>query len=152
MTKLKILSFLWILSFFGCDKPISDIPTIRFVSNSKSVMVQNGQDSTFVKFEFEDGDGDIGSDMQDNIFIKDARNGQIIAQRRLPNYTTNPIYKKGEITLVIHAPCCIYPNGTACTPNTTVLQNKTKFILQIQDNAGNYSNEISTPEITLDCL
>lgn len=115
-------------------------------------MVQNGQDSTFVKFEFEDGDGDIGSDLQDNIFVKDARNGQIIAQRRLPNYTTNPIYKQGEITLVIHAPCCIYPNGTACTPNPTVLQNKTKFILQIQDNAGNYSNEISTSEITLDCL
>lgn len=152
MTKLKILPFLLILSFWGCEEYQSEVPQLTFISNSKSILAQNNQDSTFVKFAFEDGDGDIGNDTMDNIFVRDARNGQIIVQERIPNFTNTNSYKEGELTLVIHAPCCIYADGSSCYPNPTAPSNKTRFLIQLRDNAGNWSNEIESPEITIDCL
>jgi hypothetical protein len=152
MQALKILSFLLIFSFWGCDKYQSDIPRITFISNSKSILTQNNQDSTFVKFSFEDGDGDVGNDTTDNIFIRDARNGQIIVRKRIPNFANTTSYKEGELTLVIKSPCCIYPDGSSCYPNSNIPNDKTRLLIQMKDNAGNWSNEISSPEITIDCL
>lgn len=150
---LKIYFFLSVLLLGACSKKRSKIPKIKLISNSKQFMVQNGQDSTYIIFFFEDGDGNIGSDFDNNISIKDSRTDSIIAQYRIPNYTNSSTnYKSGEISLVLHSQCCVYPNGNSCGTNTNFPSQSMHYIIQIVDQAGNYSNEIKTPTITIDCL
>jgi len=143
-----------IISFFSCDKNKSKVPSIAFVSISQSFMVQNAQDSAYLRFSFSDGDGDLGSDTDDNVFVKDSRTGAVIAKFRIPNYTGNQnnSAREGEVTVIVYPPCCIYPDSTSCTPSTVFPTRKMKYLIQVIDEAGNYSNEIETDEITLDCL
>ncbi len=151
---MKPIIILFVMVMFGgCTKSTSKIPHINFISNSKQFMLQNGQDSTYLKFYFEDGDGDIGSDFDNNVMIKDARTGLILSQHRIPNYTDNTgNYRSGEVTLLLYSACCIYPNNTACISNLAFPTRTMEYIIQIKDEAGNYSNEIKTPKITLDCF
>lgn len=117
-------------------------------------MPQGGTDSLYLKFSFKDGDGDIGSDKIDNVFVSDSRTDSIIAAYRIPDYlgsTPNNSSREGEITLVIYSQCCIYSNGSSCQPNTVEPEQTMTYEIQIQDKAGNYSNKIQTSELTLEC-
>lgn len=154
---LKIAPFLFllmILSFFCCNNKQSNIPYVEFVSVSKYFMSQNGTDSLYLKFKFTDGNGDIGNDSSDNIFVKDSRNGSIIATYKIPNYLEanhNNSARTGEITVLAYSACCIYPDSSACYANITIPTTKMKYQLQIKDEAGNYSNITESDEITLEC-
>ncbi len=153
----KITSFLFLLTivcFFSCDDKYSSTPSIEFVSISKSYMLQNGADSSYLKFNFTDGDGNIGSDTTDNIFVKDARTGLLIAKYKIPDYlgnNPNNSARTGEITLIVYSQCCIYPDSSACYNSTTFPTRTMKYQIQIQDQAGNYSNIIESSEVTLEC-
>jgi hypothetical protein len=155
--RLKITSFLFlitILYFFSCGEKPSNIPSLEFVSVSKSYMVQGGQDSLYLKFKFTDGDGNIGSDTSDNIFVSDQRTGVIIASYKLPDYIgTNPnnSSRTGELTLIVYSQCCIYNNGTSCQASTSQPTKDMRYEVQVVDQDGNYSNVMETDEIILEC-
>jgi|VirMetMinimDraft_7_1064189.scaffolds.fasta_scaffold125983_2 hypothetical protein len=155
--RLKITPFLFlitILYFFSCgDKP-SDTPSVEFVSVSKSYMVQGGLDSLYLKFKFTDGDGNIGSDTSDNIFVSDQRTGVVIASYKLPDYlgnNPNNSSRTGEITLIVYSQCCIYDNGTSCQVSTSEPTKNMRYEVQVVDQVGNYSNVMETDEIILEC-
>lgn len=146
------LAFLFSLSLFSCQEKYSTTPILTFSELSKSFMTQNGTDSLFLTFLFEDGDGDIGSDTSKNIVVKDSRNGSILASYKVPDYLlNNSSSRKGSITLVVYSPCCHYPNGTSCQPSTTYPTDKMQYEIQLQDRAGNWSNIIQSDFVTLEC-
>lgn len=155
--RLKITSFFLlctIVHFFSCTDQKSHIPHIEFVSVSNNYMVQNGVDSLFLKFKFTDGNGDLGSDTTDNIFVKDSRTGLIIANYKIPDYlgnNPNNSCRTGEISLVVYSQCCIYPDSSSCYSSTLFPTRPMKYQIQIQDQAGNYSNIIESSEIILEC-
>ncbi len=125
---------------------------LTFSEISKSFMTQNGADSLFLTFEFEDGNGDLGSDTSENIIVTDPRNGMTLATYKFPDYIiNNNSSRKGSVTLVLYAPCCIYPNGSSCQPSTTYPTNTFRYEIQLQDRAGNWSNVIESTPITLEC-
>ena len=137
----------------ACDKEVSKIPKIGLINNSKQFMVQNGQDSTYIRFSFEDGDGNLSSDTSDNILVRDGRTVQIIATHRIPPYTGSiGNIHRGEATIVVHSQCCIYPDSTSCNPSTIFPTRTMYYTIQVIDRAGNLSNKIESPTITLDCL
>jgi len=155
----KILSFLTlilIISLFSCEKnKYPDEPQIEFISQSKDLMKQNGMDSMLIIIGYTDGDGDIGSDSIDNIFLKDKRNEQIIATYRFPNdQVSNPgNYRKGELQLIVYSGCCIYsnPNVADCTPNTNQPTDTMRYIIEIKDRSGKMSNRIESEDLILEC-
>jgi len=155
--RLKITPFLFlitILYFFSCGEKPSNTPSLEFVSLSKNYMVQGGVDSLYLKFKFTDEDGDIGSNTSDNISVSDSRTGAVIASYKLPDYVgTNPnnSSRTGEITLIVYSQCCIYANGTSCQPSTVEPTGTMHYKIQVVDQAGNYSNEIQTDEVILEC-
>ncbi|CAA6814865.1 MAG: Unknown protein [uncultured Aureispira sp.] len=155
--RLKITPFLFlitILYFFSCGEKPSNTPTLEFVSLSKNYMVQGGIDSLYLKFKFTDGDGNIGSDTNNNIFVSDPRTGAVIASYKLPNFIgTNPnnSSRTGEITLIVYSQCCIYINGSSCQPSTSQPTDAMRYKVQVVDQDGNYSNEMETDEIILEC-
>ena len=134
-----------------------DEPQITFLNLSKTVLKQGSlfEDSTFVRFEFTDGDGDLGDEEQVNIFLKDQRDTS-------DNFTTFKIPFipeegagngiSGEITLLLYTSCCIYENGQApCTINNAETTDSLVYDLFIEDRAGNPSNQITLPPIILLC-
>lgn len=155
--RLKLIPFLVLLcigGFFSCQKDCPPIPSIEFVSISTDYMVQNGTDSLFLKFKFTDGDGNLGSNTDNNIFIKDSRTGQTVAEYKIPDYlgtSTNNSCRTGEISLVVYSQCCIYPDSSSCYYNQLFPTNTMNYQIQIQDQAGNLSNIIESDPITLDC-
>jgi hypothetical protein len=155
--RLKITSFLFlvtILYFFSCGEKSSNTPFVEFVSVSKNYMVQGGVDSLYLKFKFTDGDGNIGSDTSDNIFVSDSRTGVVIASYKLPDYlgnNSNNTSRTGEITLIVYSQCCIYSNSSSCQPSTTEPTKDMRYEIQVVDQVGNYSNVMETDEIILEC-
>jgi len=155
--RLKITPFLFlitILYFFSCGEKPSNTPSLEFVSLSKTYMVQGGLDSLYLKFRFTDGNGNIGSDTSDNIFVSDSRTGAVIASYKLPNYSgnnSNNSSRTGEITLIVYSQCCIYINGSSCQPSTTQPTKTMYYKVQVVDQDGNYSNEMQTDDIILEC-
>ncbi len=148
------LLLLYFVSFFSCDKATSKIPFVEFVSVSKSYMVQNSGDSLFLVFSFTDGDGNLGSDTSDNIFVKDSRNGLNIATYKLPDYLGNNntnSSRSGEVSIVVYAQCCIFPDSSSCYSSTQFPERSMKYQVQVVDNEGNYSNIMESSEITLEC-
>ena len=154
---IKLTSFLLLITivcFFSCDDKSSDTPYIEFVSVSKSYLSQNGADSLYFKFSFTDGDGNIGSDTTDNVFVKDSRTGLNVSSYKIPDYlgnNSNNSSRSGEVTIIVYSQCCIFPDTTSCHSSTIYPTGIMKYQLQIKDQEGNYSNIIESNEITLEC-
>lgn len=147
-----------IFSVWGCikapDYPIE--PVIEFAGLTKDTLQQDqfNTDSLIVVMTFTDGDGDLGSDNEVNVFVTDLRDGFISDRFRIPRLddagSNNGI--SGEIYLTLYTTCCTYPNGAPpCEPSTQFPTNKLSYEIYIMDQAGNKSNVITTPEITLRC-
>lgn len=155
MKRLFLLSTVLLLSFFwvACKKKYPPTPEIEFLSISKNFLSQNGADSLQIKFSFVDGDGDIGNETTDNVFVYDARTEQLIATYRIPEYTENTkyTYRKGEIALIVYSQCCIYPDSSQCYANSTYPLDSMTYLIKVQDKTGNFSNTIETDIVQLDC-
>ena len=139
----------------------SDSPEIEFISFTNLTMNQAplNSDTTILSLKFTDGDGDIGFEMGtpgENIFIIDNRTNEIFDRFRAPAIPPQGANNgvSGEINMVLLNTCCVFPPQDSipnCESPDQFPTNELTFTVYIQDRAGNRSNEIVTPAITLNC-
>lgn len=119
----------------------SNVPFIKMIDVSATTILQF-KDSLVIRFEYTDGDGDIGelNPDQNDLQIKDKR------LNKADFYFVKPlsppgseIKTKGIIAVQIKNTFLL---GTANSETTT-------FELKLKDRAGNWSNGIITPIITI---
>lgn len=145
MTKYINISFLLIVSLYGTsckkDSAVSSVPVIKFL-DVNSTSIKEFKDSLVLRFEYSDADGDIGEDNPDknDLFIKD---------RRLANadyYFVKPLSPPGsEIKIKGIISVQIKNTFLLGTGNSEL----TQFDIKLRDRAGNWSNSINTPNITI---
>ncbi len=119
----------------------SDVPFIKFVSVSATTVLQF-KDSLEITFEYSDANGDIGETDPDlnDIMIKDKRLSKADYYFIKPLSPPNTSIKtKGTIAVQMKNTFLL---GTANSETTT-------FELKLKDRAGNWSNSIFTPTITI---
>ena len=131
--------------FSSCENDdgpaFSTVPEIGLIGIAPDTVVQF-EDVLVITIEYKDGDGDIGHEDPDvnSIFVRDAR---------LENYDgfyigpIAPIGQEVAITgqLNIEFPA-LFLFGSGNTESTF-------FYIYLEDRAGNQSNEIITPTITI---
>ncbi len=152
------LLFVLIGFTFSCVKQdtFSNVPAIEFLGQTKTMLHQGAlmEDSLYIKFSFQDGDGDIGDTDSINVFVTDTRQN-FASSYRLPNLTNNSsgTSLEGEITMLLFTTCCLYDNNSQapCTPSTTQPTDEVIYTIQIKDRAGHLSNVISLNPITVMC-
>lgn len=148
MLKAKKLGlFILIIVFYtGCKKkkdPVFSIsPAIELVSANPTTLTQFQDSLTFV-IQYEDGDGDIGFDHPDSLSF-------IIHDGRL----TEP--DKFHIKPLAPPNTTLAITGTLTATLPTIfllgsenIAEKTIFSIKIKDRAGNWSNTIFSPVITI---
>ena len=142
----------------ACIQPpdYPDIPELELIGLTKDTVMQSSlnEDSVIVVLSFTDGDGNIGSDDSLNVFVTDLRDGFLAHKFRMPTIpeegANNGI--SGELSITIYSTCCVYPNGEPpCNPSTQFPTNTIQYGIYIRDNAGNNSNTVETPPITVLC-
>lgn len=115
------------------------------------------EDSLFVIFSFEDGDGDIGRTSQaqaNNVFFIDRRTGTLDNSYGIPAIPEEGAANgvKGEVEILLYTTCCIFPDGAdPCTANPAYPVDTIAYDIYITDRAGHRSNTITTPPIMLRC-
>ena len=150
--------FLVLLTLGACikapDYPIE--PVIELLGITSDTMIQDNfnSDSTIVVISFTDGDGDIGSDNNLNVFVTDLRDNFVSDQYRIPRLdkpgSSNGI--SGELSITLYTTCCTYPNGAPpCEPSSQFPTNTLSYEIYMLDQAGHKSNIIRTPPIILKC-
>lgn len=121
--------------------PPSEIPEIQLISVSP-VNVKAHQQEIVFKLEYTDGDGDLGSnnDTDRNVFVRDNRidvTHEFRLKQLAPDGAQIPITGIFDIVL----PNTIITDGSA--------EEKVVFSIYVVDRAGNESNIVDTPEITV---
>lgn len=145
MAKYINISLLVIVSLCSAsckkDSALSSVPVIKFL-DVNSTSIKEFKDSLVLRFEYSDADGDIGEDNPDknDLFIKD---------RRLANadyYFVKPLSPPGsEIKIKGIISVQIKNTFLLGTGNSEL----TQFDIKLRDRAGNWSNSINTPNITI---
>ena len=148
MKKQHLLVLSALLAGLSCVKPpeYPIEPHIEFTSVNKTDFVPFDPDSLYIKFYFEDGDGDLGDNDSVNLFFHDSR---------LPDTVGTVNYKipfielqgssdaiSGYVTTAIGISTCYEHIGAIDTFHYNVF---------IKDRAGHASNTIGTPDLYLDC-
>ena len=138
------LIILIIAVLFSCKKNEEitiPIPEISYVSISSTEVVEFNNELQ-ITFSYIDRDGDLGYQDPDvyALRIKDARLNDF-DWYHIPPLTPNEMELEieGEFTVYL-APLFLLGNGS---------QEATNFTLQIQDRAGNWSNQIATPQVLI---
>ena len=162
MSRYTILAFFTIfIMISGCvtspDYP--DEPVIEFIAFSKMEMDQGSlnNDSLFMIISFTDGDGDLGSPpetAEKNLFVIDNRTGDTYNSFKTPIIPEEGVGNgvSGEIKALLFTTCCIFPdNIPPCESPDLYPENEITFDVYLRDQAGNESNRITTPAITLLC-
>lgn len=143
---MKVINYILLLTIavgLGCKKeePFSEVPAIEFISMSPVTTVEF-QNQVTITIKYQDGDGDLGTDDPDatSIYVKD---------RRLPaadEYHLQPLSPpdqklqiQGELDIVLTGLFVIDTNQSE----------QTTFKIKLVDQAGNVSNEIETPVLTI---
>lgn len=159
--KSTIPGFIFILLALSCTKPpdYPDEPVITFQSLSKDTLLQSdlNSDSVFISFSYTDGDGDLGfsdRDTNQSVFLVDTRSGFIQDRFKLPQIpdqgTANGIF--GTVKMLVYTTCCTFPNGIPpCSAPSQFPTDTVRYEIYMVDRAGNQSNSIITPPITLLC-
>lgn len=158
-----ILAVLVILTIAACvsapDFP--DEPVITFESLSKSEIPQttiNPLDSLMIQLSFTDGDGDLSGDSVD-IFVVDSRfpgrpqpfNLPAIPAEGTANGISGDIFLNLIFEGAANPLCCIF-NGRACQVDEDFPADTVVYSIQIMDRAGNLSNVVETPPVTIRCV
>jgi hypothetical protein len=136
-----------------------DEPEIGFQSFSKTQLRQGSinNDSTFLTITFKDGDGDLGLDdsvLETNLFLTDNRTGELFNQYKTPFIPEEGIGNgiEGEMRILLFTTCCTFPdNIPPCAAPDLYPTNEITFDIYIVDRAGNKSNTLTTPPLTLLC-
>ena len=119
----------------------SNVPFIKMIDVSSTTILQF-KDSLVIRFEYTDGDGDIGelNPDQNDLQIKDKRLSKADFYFVKPlSPPGSEIKTKGIIAVQMKNTFLL---GTANSETTT-------FELKLKDRAGNWSNSIITPIITI---
>ena len=137
-TKIVGIVLIIALSLTSCLKPevFPNEPAILF----ESIVIMG--DSADLTISFVDGDGDIGTSDPDiySVSIKDAR-------LNTPDYYhINPLTPPGE-TLQIEGELTFILPGIFVIGSGT--QENTSFKVKLQDRAGNWSNEVTSTQISV---
>ena len=141
----NIFILITILSLFAScgkdDEKYPLIPEIKFESITPSTMTEFGSQISLT-ISYIDGDGDIGTSDPDiySVSIKDAR-------LNTPDYYhINPLTPPGE-TLQIEGELTFILPGIFVIGSGT--QENTSFKVKLQDRAGNWSNEVTSSQISV---
>ncbi len=146
--------------FAACATPpeYPDVPAIEFLELSKDTLRRGSffDDTTFVKFSFTDGDGDIGDRDSLQLVVIDSRNDFTNEFRIpfVPKFGDSGL--KGEITVRLFTSCCIFPDSLFLEGCTDVFSqmpyDELTYDIYIKDRAGNFSNTITTSPIYIRCF
>ena len=140
-----ILILISFLLLNGCKEVVNNtgnpVPRIALVK-IEPTQVKQFTDSLKITFTYEDGDGDLGNDNADinSLEVQDER-------LKKPDYYYVPamapvdakIRIEGKMTMNLRN---VFLLGTGNIETTS-------FTVRIKDRAGNWSNPIRTPEITI---
>lgn len=142
---LLLLFALPLLFFFsGCEKeePISEVPSIEFVSMTPNPAVKY-QDEIRIIIKYTDGDGDLGENTADvkNLFVTDNRNN-VTYEFRIPQLAPD----NSEIIIQGNQPFNLPPQGFIDDNHTT---ESAVYSIYVKDRAGNQSNTVQTPSLTI---
>lgn len=155
---LLIATSVILLSSCNNDPGFSDAPEIEFVSMSKDTLVQGNafSDSILIKFNFKDGDGDLGVDrsVTQNISLTDRRTMFDDPTFKIPPLPIGGGQTgiEGTITVKVYTTCCIFPDGTPpCLNPSDFPENELSYDIVLTDDSGNASNVITTPSLVLLC-
>ena len=137
-----------IFAFAACRKgnKLSKTPVLTFLSSTEEVEAGSSADTVIIGFRLEDGDADIRTDGQTaNLFISNTRD---------TNKYEYPLPKIGDefkdATTGLRASCVVrIPAAFLLLRDTSMVKDSLQFKLSIEDEAGNRSNEIITPQIYL---
>ena len=149
VSKLKfsfgLLSIVYCLaSIHGCKKeePISEVPAIEFVSITPNPAVKY-QDEIKITIKYTDGDGDLGENTPDvkNLFVKDNRNN-VTYEFRIPQLAPSD----SKIIIQGNQPFNLPPQGFVDDTHTT---EAAVYSIYVKDRAGNQSNTVQTPSLTI---
>ena len=147
MTRLSLLiGGIVICALTSCLRPpeYDPIPKIGFDSLT-ATYVKSGSDSITFFISFTDGDGDLGaasSDTKPNLFFKDSRTG-FINSFQFPYVTPEGNVKDISGTIAYTFP------SFSCVPGQSL--DTLFYTIYISDRAGNLSNEVTTPNVVIDC-
>jgi hypothetical protein len=142
--KKIIFLLISIVVFSSCKKEEEDpiAPVLEFKSISSTSVVQF-DNSIVVTFGYEDYQGDLGHQDPDivSLRVKDARLDEA-DMYHIPPMTPEEqeLHIKGTYSVNLNH-VFLLGNGASET---------TKFTIQIQDRAGNWSNEVVTPVVTIE--
>jgi hypothetical protein len=152
MKILKIFgsALLAILLWTACEKeeripadptpPVSNVPAISLGSMPTTY---NQFDDVTLFVNYQDGDGDIGFADADSavVFVTDNRD-DILFTFHVPPLTPDGVEVtiQGTLEVVVENVILLNQSGTAET---------TTFTVQLIDRAGNWSNEVTTPTLTI---
>jgi len=150
-----------LLVVISCTNPpeYPNEPTIEFVSMSKTSMLQSNvvgsNDSILLTLSFTDGDGDIGSEEGDSskIHYYDPRQNFEQIPLEIPFVGLQGIGQgiSGEIYAIIPSTCCVYDDERFTCSKAPGETDEVVFEMWIVDRAGNESNRINLPPITILC-
>ncbi len=153
---LSLLLFIGII-WSSCLTPpeYPDEPRIEFVSMLRDTVIQ-GVDSNVITISFEDGDGDIGSNNEVNLFLTDTR---FTSPARVQTFKIpvipqqgigNGISGKVDILIDPGSLCCVNTKIT-CVSEENAPMEPTVYTMYLEDRAGNVSNVIELPPLYLIC-
>ena len=155
MTRIAII-LLAAAFFTGCfnepDYPVE--PQIGFLEvSSTSDPILALTSDVYVRFSFQDGDGDLGrisdDDTTQNMFVVDLRNGFVNSL----SYSIPPIPKKGSSPATKGDISFNFRNSLFCDPLEPGKQIDTvQYEIYVKDRAGNISNTITTSPIVIKCF
>lgn len=140
--KIFFVFFFAVMAFASCKKEedISNTPEIEFVSVSSSNIAE-GTTLTFT-ISYKDGDGDLGENTEGvkNLFVTDNRVGVTY------EYRIQQLSPSGS-TVAITGNLNVDVTGTSITDGST--QQQVTYSFMMKDRAGNSSNSVSSPAITI---
>lgn len=147
----SLMALLW----SACVQPpeYPDVPAIQFVNIQKDTIIQS-QDSNFITISFTDGDGDLGSDDVENLFISDLTIPNRVLRQKIPQIPPQGVGNgiSGEIKfLIAPASSCCDSTKIPCVPDDDAGMEVAKYSVRIVDRAGNESNELFLPPIYMIC-
>ena len=155
MNKIFLFALLSISIFLldGC-KPGPQFPNTPEITwnrfSQTSIQQLTGQIKLI--FDFQDGDGDLGADENDsipNLIIIDNRTEDTIFYRIpiIPQENRN-FGITGEVEVDFSTVCCI---STGCLPSPIPAIDSVTYRIRLQDQAGNWSNEVETTPLYINC-
>ena len=137
-------------AWWGCKKypdsdpmpAISDIPELELVSVVPTT-VQPLSDSIVFTVRYTDGNGDLGFAHADSTSVE-------LIDMRFPltmRYHLQPLSPEGSDLILTGLLPIVLDNTILQNPNAT--QESASFQIRMKDRAGNWSNAVATPAITV---